>query len=657
MMDRRTGAAIGIGVLGITLVVLFLLTPMTSAPPASFQPSRGPSGPVTAAPSRNPTAPLEGAVTVVDGLFDDRAERTVKSPTRHKNQSKLFFADGSWWGVLHEPTTREARLMRLDWDTQRWSDTGTVIDDRTYARADVLFLDDVLYVASAGGSDSPAHAAEISRYRLDPTTDRWSRDPDFPVTVTPRGVESILIDRATDGTLWVAYIDAGNLFVAHTLGDDHRWSRPYRPPVTGGDVATDQVGMVAVAGEVVLLWSNQNDEAIYSTRHIDGEPDDAWAEAITVVSGLAVADNHVNIKALPDGRLFAVAKTSLDTVPANQPGWDQVLVLSGTSTDWSSQQFGQIRDKHTRPIVVLDTEHEEVLVFATSPAGGGAIYMKHGAFDDPRFPVGRGVPVLATTEDAGINDGTSTKQPVDATTGVVVLAADDDNGHYVHMAASLGGPLPGRPSAASPPPGPEPPPDVPVVLVDEPFDAFTVDDKVQPTWRMAPTRADGRLAHVARADGDIAVRARTSGPGELRPCRAFPATGAGTVELVADVRLDRQGAGDTVLFMVRGDGEELGSLRVDDLRRIRVSALGSRETTSLTMDPGAWYRVRFLVDAARKTLDVELRDPGGDTILERSRLPWRSPESTVVDGLCFAPSQGRSGLGLSFDRVRVTRIP
>jgi hypothetical protein len=656
-MDRKLAAAFGVGVLGVTLAILFLMTPTGESPAASSVPNPGPSGPVTPVPSRNPTAPLDDAVTVVDGLFDDRPERTIRSPTRHKNQSKLFVADGDWWGILNEPTTREARIMRLDWDTQRWVDTGTVVDDRSYARADVLFDDGVLYVASAGGSESPSHAAEVSRFRLDPASRSWARDPDFPVSVTPRGVESILIDRASDGTLWIAYIDTGHLFVAHTLDDDHSWTAPFRPPVTGGDVATDQVGMVAVAGEVVLLWSNQNDEAIYTTSHLDGEADDVWAPATTVVSGLAVADNHVNIKALPDGRLFAVAKTSLDTVPNNNPGWDQVLVLDRTNGQWSSQQFGQLRDKHTRPIVVLDTAHDEVLVFATSPSGGGSIYMKHASFDDVRFPVGRGVPVISTGEGAGINDSTSTKQPVDATTGLVVLAADDDTGHYVHLAASLGGPAPGQPADGDPPTGPEPAPKEPVVLIDEPFDAFALDDPVQPTWRMSPTRADGTLAYVARDDGNHAVRARTTGTGELRPCRSFAATTQARVETVADVRLDRQGAADTVLLMVRGDGEELASLRVDDQRRLRVSAIGDRETTSLRIEPGAWYRATIVADPAKKTVSMSLRNARGRVLIERSDLGWRSPESIAVDGLCFAPSQGRSGLGMTFDAVRVTRIP
>jgi hypothetical protein len=54
---------------------------------------------------------------------------------------------------------------------------------------------------------------------------------------------------------------------------------------------------------------------------------------------------------------------------------------------------------------------------------------------------------------------------------------------------------------------------------------------------------------------------------------------------------------------------------------------------------------------------MTLRDARGKVLLERSDLAWRSPESIAVDGLCFAPSQGRSGLGVTFDAVRVTRIP
>lgn len=657
MIGRRAGAILGIGLIGGALIVVFLMTPPT--PRRGVSEGTGTPRPViaTAPPAVDPLAPLVDAVTVVDGRFDDQARRTVQSPTRDKNQSKLFFADGSWWGVLQEPTSREARIQRLDWATQRWRDTGVVVDERPFARADVLFADDTLYVASAGSSDSPAHAVRISVFSYERATGRWSLRPDFPVTINSRGVEASLIERATDGQLWVTYIQAGRLLVTHSTDDDRRWVAPYRPIVTGAEVATDQVGMASARGEVVLLWSNQNDEAIYATTHVDGRPDDDWAPPTTILQGLRLADNHVNIKALPDGRLFAVIKTSLDTVPSNQPGWDQVLLLVRQDNRWSSQQVGQIRDKHTRPVVLLDTADDQALVFATAPTGGGTIVMKRAPFDGLRFPAGRGPEVIATTPDARINDATTTKQSVDASTGLVVLASDDSTGRYVHLAASLGGPAPGVRAQGTPPDGPEPAPDDPVVLVDERADFQAVGETLQPLWRMAPTRSDGTVVYVRRDGDDLAVRLRTAGNGELRSCRAFGASRSGRLQMSMDVRLDRQGAGDTMLLMARGAGQELGGFRVDDQLRVRISRADKRETTDVRIVPGRWYRVELDLDVASQTFLARLRDDGGQTLLARNGQPWRTPEVSVVDGLCVAASTGASGLGMSFDDVQVTRIP
>ncbi len=651
---RRLAAAAAVGVAGVALIAVFMSTPLSPVAPSSRPPTPAPIYP-TPAPSRDPFAPLTSPVTVVDGLYDAQAQPTVRSPTGHKNQSKLFVAGGSWWGVLQEPVSREARIHELDWATQRWQDTGIVVDERPFAHADALFVDGILYVASAGGSDSPAHAVRFSKFRFDAPTRHWSLEPDYPVTVADSGVESSLIERADDGRLWVAYIQDGRLLVSHTLDDDHRWIRPYRPVVAGAEVATDQVGMVASRGEVVLLWSNQNDQAIYATSHADGAADDEWAEPATILQGLRLADNHVNIKGLPDGRLFAAIKTSLDTVPGNQPGWDQILLLDRVDGRWSSTQVGQIRDKHTRPIVVLDTSHGEALVFATAPVGGGAIYMKRAPFDDLRFNTGEGVPVIETTPDASINDATSTKQSVDASTGLVVLASDDSTGRYVHLAASLGGPPPGVPSG-TPPDGPAAAPATPVVLLDLPMDGPAASDPVDAMWRMAPSRADGTLAYVPHDTG-LAVRARTSGSGELRPCRSFGIARSGHLTMSMDVRLDRQGTADTILLMARGDGEELGALRVDDQRRVRISRLGNRETTDVRLVAGRWYHVELDLDVTARTFRARLTDAAGKTLLDRKAQPWRAPAARSVESLCLAASTGTPGAGVTFDTVRVTRAP
>jgi hypothetical protein len=654
MIDRRAATILAVGLTGVVLIVGLLQTPPggVAGPGASddlpriFQPDASPA---------DPLAPLIDPVTVVDGRFEVRASRTVRGVSRHKNQSKLFFADGSWWGVLLEPTTREARIMRLDWGTQRWHDTGVVVDDRPFARADVLFFDDRLFVASAGGSESPSHGVRVTEFGYDQATGSWSIRPDYPVTLTGTGVASSVIERADDGTLWVTFIEAGNLFVTRTGRDAHDWVKPYRPVVAGTEVATDQVGMVAVSGEVLLLWSNQKDEAVYASFHRDGAPDEEWSESIAVLRGLRIADDHVNIKALPDGRVFAAVKTSLDTIPDFQSGWDQILLLARTDGMWASRQVGQIRDKHTRPIVVLDNSHGEALVFATAPFTGGAIVMKTAPFADLRFPVGRGVDVIAPYPNAKFNDATSTKQPVDASTGLVVLASDDSTGRYAHLAASLGGPAPSAPTG-DPPDGPEPAPRAPVVLVDEPSDSHTVGTPVQSLWESTPGHADGRATYVRRATGDVAVRLRTTGNGDLRSCRDVGTTGTGRIQMSIDVRLDRQGTSDTFLLMARGGGEELASIRVDDQRRVRVANAKDRETTNVRIAPGRWYRVAMDLDVGAQTVRARLLDAAGRELLDRSRLSWRGA-GTVVEKVCVASSSGAPGVGLTWDSVRVARIP
>jgi hypothetical protein len=655
MTARRAATVLGVGLTGVVLIIALLLTPT----PSVIEPGAS-DGPVRTflpqASPRDPMDPLVDPVTVVDGFFDDRAERTVRGASRHKNQSKLFFAYGSWWGALLEPTSHETRIMRLDWKTQRWHDTGVVVDARSFARADVLFFGDTLYVASAGGSESPAHAVQVAVFDHDPASDRWSIRPDFPVTLTSSGVESSVIERADDGTLWVTFIEAGKLFVTHSDRDEYHWVAPFRPVVAGTNVATDQVGMVAVGGEVLLLWSNQNDDAVYATSHRDGRPDDDWEPVTTLLKGLRLADNHVNIKALPDGRVFAAIKTSLDTVPNNQPGWDQVLLLARDHGVWSSRQFGQIRDKHTRPIVLLDSAHNDALVFATAPSSGGAIVMKSALFADLRFQAGRGVSVITTTPDAKINDSTSTKQPLDASTGLVVLASDDSTGRYVHLAASLGGPAPGVPAESSPH-GPEPAAAEPVLLVDETSDIKAIGDPMQPLWELPPGRDDGTATYVRRAPNDMAIRLRTTGVGELRPCRSLGTTTTGQISMSVDIRLDRQGPSDTILLMARGGGEELGSIRVGPSGTLRVSRANQREDTKIRVVPGRWYRVELDMDVVRRTFRARLLDGAGKVLLVRNRQPWRGAGALVVETLCVASSSGAPGLGITYDSVRVTRTP
>ncbi len=50
------------------------------------------------------------------------------APTADKPQSKLWYADGKWWGSLFSPGSQSFTIHRLDWTTQSWTDTGVLVD-------------------------------------------------------------------------------------------------------------------------------------------------------------------------------------------------------------------------------------------------------------------------------------------------------------------------------------------------------------------------------------------------------------------------------------------------------------------------------------------------------------------------------------------------
>jgi hypothetical protein len=85
---------------------------------------------------------------------------------------------------------------------------------------------------------------------------------------------------------------------------------------------------------------------------------------------------------------------------------------------------------------VLDAETRMVYVFATAPVWGGTIYMKSTSMDHPAFAPGLGTPFV-TWKGAAINNATSTKQAVGHSTGLVVLASDEETRTYFHAEMPL----------------------------------------------------------------------------------------------------------------------------------------------------------------------------------------------------------------------------
>jgi hypothetical protein len=143
LADRRSLLAISLVVLvtlGIvaTIVVLGSATPSPS-PTASGSPA--PSLPVTATLPPND----QPAMTMRDFEFKTEA---ITSVSASPAQSKLWYAQDAWWAGLYTPDADDIHIFRLDWATQIWLDTGTVVDERGDADSDFLWTGEHLYVAS-----------------------------------------------------------------------------------------------------------------------------------------------------------------------------------------------------------------------------------------------------------------------------------------------------------------------------------------------------------------------------------------------------------------------------------------------------------------------------------------------------------------------------
>lgn len=377
-----------------------------------------------------------------DFPFGDPGEWGVAgSPTGYKPQSKIWFNDGSWWGSLYDRSAGAYHIYRYGWHTRTWVDTGTLIDERDRSKADILWDGTHLYVASAASSATSDFAsARLTRYSYNPTSRSYSLDDGFPVTIVDGGMEAIVLAKDTTGKLWVTYTRDERVYVNHSLDDDSTWGEPFVLPAQGAAVAADDISsVVAYNSHIGVMWSNQRDDTFYFATHKDGEAGDFWESSIAVRNP-NIADDHVNLKAGPGGKVYAVVKTSLDEVEDRDPAAPLILLLvRARDGGWDSHTVSRVREKQTRPIVQIDEENRGLYVFATSPCcHGGAIYYKRTNLDDVSFPEGKGTPFIRSTTDTHVNDASSTKQNVNGTTRLLVLASDVTSGFYLHNVIDLG---------------------------------------------------------------------------------------------------------------------------------------------------------------------------------------------------------------------------
>lgn len=429
------------------------------------------------------TAPAQ-ATTGDIGYVDQSASGVSNPPTSDKPQSKLWYVDGFWFADMWDATSLSWHIFRLDRSTEKWVDTKVANDNRANTLGDTLWDGSHLYIASHVVAPNAENApvvsvsgkpAKLYRYTYSTATKSFKLDSGWPTQITGYSSESMTIDKDSTGRVWATWTqvagDSTNgytntVYVNATDTTGKVWGTPFVMPTTGNHPATDDISSVVAfsKSKIGVMWSNQLDQTVYWSVHNDGDALSTW-HAGYAIKGDKQADDHLNLKSVaadPSGRVFAAVKTSADENPSAVSTDPQILLLvfkPGTGS-WSSTVFGTLADCHTRPQVMLDETHSTVYVVATGPSSStgcpapgtaGTIYEKSAPMDNPVFTAGRGTAIIRDAASANMNNPTTSKQTVTATSGLVVLASNWATKKYWHSDQSLGGgadtSVPSTPSA------------------------------------------------------------------------------------------------------------------------------------------------------------------------------------------------------------------
>ncbi|MEO5885363.1 MAG: hypothetical protein ABIQ58_07620 [Candidatus Limnocylindrales bacterium] len=586
-------------------------------------------------------------ITIRDFVF---ASGTVVAPTAQKAQSKLWYADSSWWAGLLSPVTQRISIFRLDWATQTWQDTGTVVDERSDADPDYLFADGHLYVATAGTRASASSAARILRFTFDPKTERYVRDPDFPVPITAGGTNAIVLDRDSLGTLWVTYVEGGRVMVAHSEGNDARWSAPSAVPGSGRLSPEDISAVVPFGdGRIGVMWSDQETQQILFASHRDGDDVSAWSPVEVVLSGAGSADNHLNLKTFElDGtRVVAAAvKTSLDEAVNPNPLASQVMVMIRAADGrWSGVAAGRLENRHSRPILLIDEVRRVMYVAAQSPFSGGAIYLKRASLDSPTFDTGVGDALVSSESDLQIANATSTKQSISPATGLVVMAADDGTDRFLHGVLDLGGtPLAAQVAQLPRPDLPEPLVTEPLQLINDSFDAWLPGQAAANGW--VDEVAGGGTVAVDAAGGRQFIRLVSAAPGSsAETCKDFSPVPGSEMRVDVRFRISASGTADLRLATLRIPGGETVGLRSDGDGAFAYFDGATKQRTDVSLVDGRWYGARLDIDVAGRRADIRILGLNDTTVFSRKGVAWRTDKAGEPSRLCFRVS----GAAATFD--------
>lgn len=601
-----------------------------------------------------------GSVTLVAGdlgAADTQSAVGFDGPGRHSSidpsspgTTRVWFAGGRWWGLFPNAQASSMRIWALAGPDGPWVDSGVVVDDRADARVDVAWTGTHLVVSASGTRPYRSEGLRLSRFSYG--EDGWSRDPDFPVTLTNSGVPDTQLAVTDDGRVWLARTEGNAVVVSSSDTANQRFSD--FAPLPGGVAGTDVGGFdLESAGEgLLVVWRSVSSDTLVAAR---GDAAGVWSEIAHPVYGVGGVGplDAVIAGASQPGLVLVALDTTLGVRGSNEE--DPAIVLArlrGSTTEVSVVAKGL--DRLGPPSLVVDPGAGKVHVLAVaSPADEDApadpanpdvwsVTDKVADLAEPEFGSGQGT-VLIRREGVSLWPPAVPAELVDAIRGFVVATSGDDASQWT--STQIGG---------SAPAGPAPTGSGARAIVLDTFETRAPGPGAPGGWYAsgsAPLQAS--ISATGVAPGRSLVLANTDGGSAPTACRALTPTGSQRLVVQADVTSVGWGTADARLLTLKGSDGTLVSARLTKRGQGGWAATGTRVAQGLVADATP-LRVTITVDPTAGTAQVRLAVQGGAVVAEGAAVPLLSAATDGVDQVCLTPAPGNPQARIELDDLTVT---
>jgi hypothetical protein len=343
-------------------------------------------------------------------------------------KSQMWHNDGLWWGAFSDNTTG----IFFYTFANNAGTKGPVIDTNINGIPDVLWDGNNLFVAVW----KTFSLATLYKYSYNSVTKTHTLISGFPVPLPliAGSTSALVLDKDSTGKLWATYTGTeesfsdGKIHVIWSTSADHTvWDTTGTTLETGLTPNTPEISAITHFGgnKIGIAWSNRPAKEIAFRYHVDGQPESSWSAKEIIDSGLGprglgpVADDHLSIKAAPDGSLFLVAKDhDNDGTPAHQNEARIWFYKRSAAGVWGSKTIIQpdLNQLPTRPVLLLDvTDNIAYVIYHDSVTGLN--FITHSPMDSPAFDL----PCAFSSRLS--SNPTSTKQNVTSTTGLMAATS------------------------------------------------------------------------------------------------------------------------------------------------------------------------------------------------------------------------------------------